>query len=44
MFSISERWKSEMSCGTTAMASRKLCCVTSVMSWPSIRMRPDWMS
>ena len=37
---MTERWNSEISCGTTAMASRKLSCVTRAISWPSIRMRP----
>ena len=35
-----ERWNSEMSCGTTEIASRRLCCVTREMSWPSIVMLP----
>ncbi len=30
----------DTSCGTTAMDSRKLSCVTRVMFCPSIRMRP----
>ena len=28
MFSMIERWNSEMSCGTTEIASRRLCWVT----------------
>ena len=40
MFSRTERWNSEMSCGTTAIAARRLSCVTRAMSCPSIRMRP----
>ena len=31
-----DRWNSEMSCGTTEIASRRLCWVTREMSWPSI--------
>jgi len=38
------RWNSEMSCGTTEIASRRLCCVTREMSWPSIVTLPRWMS
>src|SRR6266404_950714 len=36
IFSRIERWNSEMSCGTTEIAWRRLCCVTLEMSWPSI--------
>jgi len=44
MFSMIERWNSEMSCGTTEIASRRLCCVTREMSWPSMVTLPCWMS
>ena len=39
-----ERWNNEISCGTTEIASRRLCCVTREMSWPSIVMLPRWTS
>ena len=35
-----ERWNSEMSCGTTEIASRRLSCVTREISWPSMVMLP----
>ena len=31
-------------CRATEIASRRLCCVTREMSWPSIVMLPRWMS
>ena len=40
MLSRTERWSSEVSCVTTPIAARRLSCVTSAMSCPSIRMRP----
>src|SRR3954471_23634672 len=35
MFSITDRWNRTMSCGTTAIAARRLSWVTAVTGWPS---------
>src|SRR3954447_7725647 len=40
MFSITDRWNRTMSCGTTAIAARRLSWVTAVTGWPSIRTSP----
>ena len=37
---MTERWNSETSCGTTAIAARRLSCVTRRMSCPSMKMPP----
>src|SRR5215510_13365728 len=40
MLSPIERCSNDVSCVTTEICARRLSCVTCVMSWPSIRMRP----
>jgi hypothetical protein len=44
MFSSSVSLKSTVSCGTMPIAARSDCCVTSRMSWPSIRIAPSLAS
>src|SRR3954452_13972391 len=41
MFSITDRWNRTMSCGTTAIAARRLSWVTAVTGWPSTRTSPQ---
>ena len=40
IFSMIDRWNSEMSCGTTEIALRRLSWVTREMLWPSMEMWP----
>ena len=44
MFSMSDRLKRQISCGTTAIAARRLSWVICETSWPSSMMRPPCTS